>query len=78
MLSPELIINVTILNDKRQYFCIRFKNPEICKAFKDCFETSQKENEALQSGSDSATGAEAADEAATAIASLSTKEAAEA
>ncbi len=53
-------------------FALRFKDAEISSAFKTAFEDAQNENKSLLSGEDKAEGAAEADEAADAIAALST------
>lgn len=52
-------------------FAIRFATPEIAQEYKKEFNKAQKEMEVLMAGGDATTGAEAADEAADAVAALS-------
>jgi len=55
-------------------FAIRFADSDIANSFKTIFEENQTEMEKVLAGEDSATGSAAADEAAEALAGLSTKE----
>jgi hypothetical protein len=55
-------------------FAIKFGTAENAQKFKDAFEAAQKEMARIMAGEDAAAGAAEADEAAAAIASLSTGE----
>lgn len=59
---------------KETDFCIRFADSDIAQKFKAEFEKYQEDMRKLEAGADSATGKEQADEAAEALAGLSTKE----
>ena len=57
-----------------EVFAIKFGTAENAQKFKDAFEAAQKEMARIMAGEDAAAGAAEADEAAAAIASLSTGE----
>ena len=55
-------------------FALRFGNPDLAKEFKEAFETNQAVMKKVLAGEDDTEGAEEADDAADALAGLSTKE----